>query len=93
MPNSKHTPRPWNYDGHGINHEGERIFKTCLNYDYGSTDRDRAIADSILVVAAPDLLEAAEEVETAIQGLKLDDALRAATNKLYAAIARATGGR
>lgn len=55
---SQHTQSPWNYDGHGINHQGERIFKTCLNYEIDSSDRQRAQADSKLVAAAPELLEA-----------------------------------
>ena len=60
---TKHTLGPWSYDGHGINsrseaHKGERIFKTCLDYSHGSADRERAIADSNLVAAAPELLEA-----------------------------------
>ena len=60
---TKHTPGPWSYDGHGINscaesHKGERIFKTCLDYSHGSADRERAVADSNLVAAAPELLEA-----------------------------------
>ena len=60
---SKMTPGPWSYDGHGINalseaHLGERIFKTCLDYKYGSRDRERAQADSQAVAAVPDLIKA-----------------------------------
>ena len=44
-----------------------------------------------LIAAAPELLEAAEEVEAAIQGLNLDPALKAATDKLYAVITKAEG--
>ena len=74
---TKHTPGPWSYDGHGINcaaelydmnagigFKGERIAKTCLNYDFNSPDRDRAIADSNLIAAAPELLEALRECVT-----------------------------
>lgn len=62
-----HTPGPWSYDGHGINcaaeeFKGDRIFKTCLDYSYNSPSRDRAIADSNLVAAAPELLEALETI-------------------------------
>jgi len=93
-----HTPGPWSYDGHGINccaeaHLGERIFKTCLDYCHASPDRERAVADSYLVAAAPDLLAAAEEIDavTAQCGLKMDAALQAAVDQLYNAIRKAKG--
>ena len=59
----KHTPGPWNFDWHGINHNGERICKVCHSDPYifpeGKPVRnDRFDADSFLIASAPELLEA-----------------------------------
>lgn len=71
------TPGPWSYDGHGINsiaesHKGERILKTCLNYSYGSVDRERAIADSHLAAASPMLLEALQSAMRILTAIRAD---------------------
>lgn len=73
-----HTPGPWSYDGHGINsvaesHKGDRIFKTCLDYSHNSLDRERAIADSNLVAAAPELLSVARKAVDTLEWLVIHD--------------------
>lgn len=101
--NTKHTPGPWSYDGHGINsvaesHKGDRIFKTCLDYSHGSPDRERAIADSNLVAAAPKLLQALEDLRKEIHAahilnVKKHFSLMVADAAAGTAIYEATGGR
>lgn len=89
----KHTPGPWKVvgeqDGYYSNIQvlaNDGAFITRVN---SSNHPNKANAH--LIAASPELLEAANEVEAAIQGLALDAALKAATDKLYAAIRKAEG--
>ena len=58
---SRHTVGPWSFDGHGINAAGgERIAKVCHKQygDEGGANLPRFEADSRLIAAAPELLDA-----------------------------------
>ena len=55
---TKHTPGPWNFDGHGINAKGERILKVQYQrHDGNGKISERFDADSNLAAAAPELIE------------------------------------
>jgi hypothetical protein len=82
----QHTPRPWQ---HGVENEGYFIANGELRPDIAKHIQSRADAD--LIAAAPDLLEAAQQVLSHKRGE--DDWLILAVHcrVLEAAIAKATG--
>lgn len=90
-------PNPIDADaGHGINslaesNKGKRIFKTCLDYSHGSPDRNRAIADSYLVAAAPDLLQSLREMVAGFSFAAQNPIAVMVIERANAAIAKAEG--
>ena len=90
---AKHTPGPWNFDGHGINHEGERIAKVsherCENHDMGRRLSPRFEADSLLIAAAPDMEEALDFAYQALTDRNGAVEDQEAIEKILAALAKA----
>ena len=92
----QHTPGPWAYivpDGHVVRHpQIYSDFGPVANATWlGENKLDQLNANARLIAAAPELLEALEEIVSAADGdgwSQLDADLR----KARAAIAKATGG-
>ena len=93
---TQHTPGPWAYivpDGHVVRHpQIYSDFGPIANATWlGENKLDQLNSNARLIAAAPDLLEALEEIVSAADGdgwNQLDADLR----KARAAIAKATGG-
>ncbi len=99
---NKHTPGPWSVfdlvfrdQTYGIDGpQGEAV----VFFGYDSTDGIRRLEDARLIAAAPDLLEALDELlrETVDMdlkyGIELSEGEELARAKALAAIAKATGG-
>ena len=92
---SKHTPGPWSYIGNGD------VVARSENYCGGEKDiasvfltaNDEDEANSRLIAAAPDLLEALREVLNNPAGdYDASDGYENAVKQARAAIAKATGG-
>ena len=100
--NTKHTPGPWSFDGHGINTGGARLATINKTAQISTGKAWRAIeqpesdANAKLMAAAPELLEAlnglimsaAWHIETQKNGVAMDSKMLAAARS---AIALATG--
>jgi hypothetical protein len=98
MGQAKHTPGPWHlqsqesYDGRATYHY-LRVFDDNLNAicseEYGARN-DGGRANMHLIAAAPDLLEALEDVIGSLNNRLIN--MDAAQEKAQAAIAKAKGG-
>ena len=96
MEKQQHTPGPWAYivpDGYVVRHpQIYSDFGPVANATWlGENKLDQLNSNARLIAAAPDLLEALEEIVSAADGdgwNQLDGNLR----KARAAIAKATGG-
>ena len=96
MEKQQHTPGPWAYivpDGYVVRHpQIYSDFGPVANATWlGENKLDQLNSNARLITAAPDLLEALEEIVSAADGdgwNQLDGNLR----KARAAIAKATGG-
>ena len=96
MEKQQHTPGPWAYivpDGYVVRHpQIYSDFGPVANATWlGENKLDQLKANARLIAAAPELLEALEEIVSAADGdgwSQLDADLR----KARAAIAKATGG-
>lgn len=88
MSEFKGTPGPWleNKYGQCIDSKGESV-KFCGVTLAGRT-KDEYLANDKLVIAAPDLLEALQEIITALVSLGFDGEVE---RKARAAISKATG--
>ena len=93
---NKHTPEPWLVETFMRPNKGEVTQVAAFSEDGNRilccvVESFKKIEDSRLIAAAPDLLEALEEIVSAADGdgwNQLDGTLR----KARAAIAKATGG-
>lgn len=107
---SKHTPGPWLREGklvYALHHNGDykdgkpflvNRFSTSIQaYISQGGTIEEAEANTNLIAAAPDLLEALqnlvmqEEAFTSESGIPLEDPIRQAVKKAKAAIAKAKG--
>ena len=96
MEKQQHTPGPWAYivpDGYVVRHpQIYSDFGPVANATWlGENKLDQLKSNARLIAAAPDMLEALEEIVSAADGdgwSQLDADLR----KARAAIAKATGG-
>lgn len=110
MSDAKHTPGPWLVDrdprigmawnNHIVDQHGNAV---CFMAHSNGRDTERDEANASLIAAAPDLLEALQEVlatnratsrlpKTVLEAELMLDRIRAAAAKAEAAIAKATGG-
>jgi hypothetical protein len=89
---NKHTPGPWLFDGHGINHNGKRIANLSqapYNYIQGKPVRNKQRdADGYLMAGSPNLLKACEWAIILIEQYEGKDECWDALNE---AIKKATG--
>lgn len=95
----KHTPGPWTFVGITGVASGMGYYSVCTNDCEVEvcTLRDRPLGDARLIAAAPELLEALEEViqawlHEAAQGDGIDEDHAPVLAKARAAIAKATKG-
>ena len=101
---SKHTPGPWAVREHWSDDGAFEVYPTrggAPSYgqwsalaevpEYGKEDSPEAEANAHLIAAAPDLLEALQEIVNAADGDGWNQ-LDAGLKKARAAIAKATGG-
>ena len=90
---SKHTPGPWVLEspesGGRVLAQDERA--TIIHTPTGSPFNELVIADARLIAAAPDLLDALEELANGYKGNRWDVGLVPRIKKARAAIAKATG--
>ncbi|MGU1528618.1 hypothetical protein ACSEOK_26890 [Pseudomonas aeruginosa] len=103
MSKQSHTPGPWKWSESYKTEDGRETFTlVCENYEYGILSCDglgnspqslgpQGMADAKLIAAAPELLEALQDLD-ALRGPfpPSDDAVEAAWRKASAAIAKAT---
>ncbi|HCE6244632.1 hypothetical protein [Pseudomonas aeruginosa] len=103
MSKQSHTPGPWKWSESYKTEDGRETFTlVCENYEYGILSCDglgnspqslgpQGLADAKLIVAAPELLEALQDLD-ALRGPfpPSDEAVEAAWRKASAAIAKAT---
>ena len=84
---SKHTPGPWfsQYDDNGFYEIGSESVTFTLAFTYGEGDTDEANAR--LIAAAPDLLEALQDVLLELESIGPMEKI----DRARAAIAKATG--
>jgi len=89
-----HTPGPWRTHINSLNFaDGVYAGDTWIaDLDCATTGSERA-ANARLIAAAPEMLEALESIESAIQGLKLDPALKEATDHAWEVTQKARGGQ
>jgi hypothetical protein len=90
--NTKHTPGPWSFDGHGINTSGARLATINKTAQISTGKGWRAIgqpesdANAKLMAAAPELLACIEDILDAGGDLNAMD-----FDRYRSAIALATG--
>ena len=89
-----HTPGPWSFDGHGVNSEsGERIAKVTHGPPVRNFEvNERHAADSQLIAAAPELLEACESLLWGINNYHRWVGIGEDLERAEKAIAKAKGG-
>ena len=92
MSEAKHTPGPWLADGASVYEERDDFSVIC---NFWSSSLPEWEANARLIAAAPDLLEALEQLVIEYDDVELADAepssLTAAFNAARAAIAKAKG--
>jgi hypothetical protein len=101
---TKHTPGPWEIDGEYVQQVGQTGLAICdvMNMDVGGDKGWHSgpvtQANKHLIAAAPDLLEALEDLKSELVLSNVDQDyveshFRPCLNKAAAAIAKATGDR
>jgi hypothetical protein len=94
----KHTPGPWSYSGREVSDQwGGRILLTGVAITCGrNDDYATAEANSRLIAASPDLLEACQAIKDEAEdciGYLLLDKSSAEYRAMLSAIAKATEGQ
>jgi hypothetical protein len=82
-----HTPGPWHAEGSVVTNDQDEIVSTCFIGFCARKDRDEDHATARLIAAAPDMLEALEEIMKTIAGCQTEFYYQLAR----AAIAKAKG--
>lgn len=99
MTQNQHTPGPWEYFGPGNAqvYGGDPKRRICVLDRLTGADMSEDYANARLIAAAPDLLAALEIASAALMRARafvpdnIDPQHVAAQDKVYAAIAKATG--
>ena len=88
---AKHAPGPWvNSNGQIVDNFGEAVLLNGFSLSSGyDSNRSQTEANTRLAVAAPEMLEALEEINECFESATLIS--RATINKVRAAIAKAKG--
>lgn len=82
-----HTPGPWHAEGSVVTNDQDEIISTCVIGFCARKDHDEDHATARLIAAAPDMLEALEEIMKTIAGCQTEFYYQLAR----AAIAKAKG--